>query len=298
VPGPVVRGLDQEGVLPQLVTTTLTLAGVITDLTPVEAGQMLAGDFYVNVHTEDYPDGEVRGQIELEPEENQPFMDEIDNEFHDGSQEPDPGEGTSESNLGSQEILRYGGPFSQYDGTVALAHRDQPSLERPGIDYRGRSVYASFGLEGMSNSFNASFGLTPTTRAELLGLFLDWTWSEAGTVVISPTNAVTTSATAVFSVTLASPSATVAAVTALEAPEAVRYRWDFGDGTAFMTSASATASHTYQCSDVNMYTVRVEIEDQYGNVAIGNLPFDASNVCFTEPRVEIKTRMPMIERAQ
>ncbi len=293
VPGPVVRGIDQEGVLPQFVTDTLTLSGVITDLSPVEVDQLLAGDFYFNVHTVVHSGGEVRGQIEPEPDDNQAYIDEIDNEFHDGSQEPDPGGGSSESNLASREILEYAGPNNQYDGTVALVHRDQPSLERPGIDYRGRSVYAAFGLEGMSNAFNATLGITPTTRSELLGLFFDWAWSEAGTAVISPTLAVTTSATAVFSATLAGVTAA-----AIEAPEAVSYRWDFGDGTAYVTSATATASHTYLCSEENSYTVRVEIEDQYGNVAIGTLPFDAANVCFTEPQTEFKIRLPIIELAQ
>lgn len=236
VPGPVVKGIDLDGVLPQLVTDTLTLSGVITDLTPVEIDQLLAGEFYFNVHTEDHPDGEVRGQIEPGAEANQPFVDEIDNQFHDGSQEPDPDGGTSESNLGSTEILEYAGPQNQYDGTVAILLRDHPSLERPGIDYHGRSAYAAFGLEGMNDNFNTTLGITPTTRSELLGLLLDWAWSEAGTAVISPTMAVTTTSTAVFSASLA--PFTVAAITP---PEAVSYRWDFGDGSDFVTSASGEA---------------------------------------------------------
>jgi hypothetical protein len=33
-------------------------------LTPEQADQLLAGQWYVNVHSERYPDGEIRGQVE------------------------------------------------------------------------------------------------------------------------------------------------------------------------------------------------------------------------------------------
>ena len=179
--GDVVRNLNLSGLLPAFVTDTLTLSGVLSpSLTSEEISQMLNGEFYINVHTAANPGGEVRGQILPSPVPNQAYIDELENEFHDGSQDPNDDGTTSESNLGSVPLFYFGGPFNQYDGTVALAHRDQPSLERIGTDYSGHSIYTSFGLEGMSNSFNPTVGLTPTTRVELLGTFLDWAWSETG----------------------------------------------------------------------------------------------------------------------
>ena len=34
-------------------------------LTPAQAQQLLAGDWYINVHTSDHPAGEIRGQVIL-----------------------------------------------------------------------------------------------------------------------------------------------------------------------------------------------------------------------------------------
>jgi hypothetical protein len=32
-------------------------------LTPAQAEQFMAGDWYINVHTQDHPAGEIRGQV-------------------------------------------------------------------------------------------------------------------------------------------------------------------------------------------------------------------------------------------
>lgn len=287
VAGLVVRSITQGITLPKFVTETLSFSGVITDLTPAEVSAMLAGGYYVNVHTTVNPSGAVRGQIAMEAQPNQAYIDEVDNEFHNGSQDPNPVPGGTDV-LSSVAILSYQGPFNQQDGTVGLVNRDQPSLERPGITYRGRSVYTSFGLEGMSEGVNASLGITPTTRSELLGLFLAWSSTEPGVPVIT-TNEVAASATAVFTASL--EAATVAAN---GAPQAVAYRWDFGDGSPYQSSSTAVISHTYLCADDNTHTVRVEIKDQYGNVAIGSLEFDASQACFTEPPTTKNLRLPWV----
>jgi hypothetical protein len=62
-------------------------------------------------------------------------------------------------------LLKYPGPNNVKDGVVAVGHRDQPTLERPGTTYAGRSIYTSFGLEGVNNQPGA------TSRAELLKCF-------------------------------------------------------------------------------------------------------------------------------
>ncbi|MEM7129255.1 MAG: S8 family serine peptidase [Chloroflexota bacterium] len=263
--GGVVRNLNLSGVLPAFVTDTLTLSGVLSpSLTAEEIGQMLNGEFYINVHSSKNPGGEVRGQILPSPVPNQAYIDELENVFHDGSQDPNDDGTTSESNLGSVPLFYFGGPYNQYNGTVALAHRDQPSLERAGTDYSGRSIYASFGLEGMNEAFNPTARFTPTTRVELLGAFLDWGWSEPSTVVVSNTTATNASELRTFSATLASGQAT-------------QYRWDFGDGSAPVISGAATAGHHYTYCGI--YTVRAEVTDSLGNVAIGSTTITIATEC-------------------
>ncbi|RIK42405.1 MAG: hypothetical protein DCC57_18370, partial [Chloroflexi bacterium] len=291
VPGPVIRPITAGVSLPQVVTDTLTFSGVISDLTPAEVTQLLTGGTYVNVHTTTNPGGEVRGQIEMEAQPNQAYMDEVDNEWQNGGQDPDPVPGGTD-NLTSVPFLSYLGPYNLEDGTVGLVNRDQPSLERPGITYRGRSAYTTFGLEGMSEIPNPTFGITPTTRAELLEHLLAWTWAEPGQAVIS-TKPVTASATVIFMAEL--QPATAAAVTP-EPVEAVSYRWDFGDGSPYVTSATEIASHTYLCAEDNTHTVRVEIKDQYGNITIGSLEFDASKACFAEPTTFWNLLLPWLSK--
>jgi subtilisin family serine protease len=278
VSGPVVREiLATAGVTaPVFVTDSLEFSGVVTpSLTSTETEQLLNNQFYVNVHTTANPSGEVRGQIEPEPELNQPYVDEIDNVFHDGSQDPTDDGTTSESNLGSTLLLRYNGPYNVFEGAVAAAHRDQPSLERPGTDYSGRSIYTTFGLEGLNDNFNPTLGFTPTTRAELLGLMLDWVWSEPAQAVISDTTP--TNASKLTMLTASLDTSTLPTTTA-ELPTPVSYRWDFGDGTPYLGPIeTAQVGHEYQVCGT--YEVRVEVTDSYGNVALGSREITVDENC-------------------
>ena len=272
VNGPVVRSLDFDNVLPTVVTDTLEFVGTILDFTDDEIDRMLAGELYINVHTTTNPSGEVRGQLEPDSVPHSLFVDEIDNDFHDNSGEPD-AEGTSESNLASTPILQYQGPYNDYDGTVTMAHRDQVLLERPGTDYSGRSIYATFGLEGMSNDLNAELGYTPTTRSELIQLFLDWSWAEPAEVSVANTTSTNNGSLTTFE--------------AISDDVGVRYRWDFGDGSNYVTSDSASRGHSYVCSDAgNVYTVRVEMTDALGIVSLGSGAFDVSDSCQIPTTIE------------
>jgi subtilisin family serine protease len=187
---------------------------------------------------------------------NQIYIDEI-------SSLP-PGEPVPPLTREYQPLLRYPSPYAMEDGGVAMAHRDQPSLERPGISYLGRSVYTSFGLEGVNNGIEGR-----TSREELLGRFLEWGWDEP-TASIVHTGSVDTSNLTYFEASLASN---------IPGVEAVSYRWDFGDGSAFLGPfANNVVAHTYEVC--GPYTVRVEAVDSYGNVAIGSLDV-AVSVCGT-----------------
>ena len=85
-----------------------------------------------------------------------------------------------------------------------------------------------------------------TTREGLLGLLLGWGWDEP-TASIVHSGSVETSNLTYFEASLASNIAGV---------EAVSYRWDFGDGSAFVGPfANNVAAHTYE--DCGAYTVHV-----------------------------------------
>ncbi len=152
-------------------------------------------------------------------------------------------------------LLKYPGPYNKEDGVVAMAHRAQPSLETPGIAYLGRSIYTSFGLEGVNDSAGV------TSRAELLQTFFNWAWDKP-TVTISNTTVLTNSSE------LFSFDATTTA--SLTNTVGVSYRWDFGDGSPYTKLYNTTqASHSYAVCGT--YTIRVESTDSFGNRAIGKL---------------------------
>jgi hypothetical protein len=269
-----------------VVTETVFFDAVITDLTPAEVSTMLSDGFYINVHTTDFPAGEIRGQVELFPVDNHIYVDEVTDRFFDNTEDP---------NVAgpSKVIFTYQGPFNLLGGGVAVANRAQPSLENPGIAYLGRSIYTTFGLEGMAETFNETLAFTPTTRSELLELFLTWADSEAGTAIITNTTPVSATGT-LLAVEYAAPVLAAGALAPAAAVEAVEYRWDFGDGSPFVISVSPDAGHMYACSDTNLYTVRVEVTDSAGNVAIGSHELDVTNSCFSEPETIQNIFMPSV----
>lgn len=233
---------------PTVVTDTLSVNGSLL-LSNDDQDLLMAGSLYVQVRSASNPLPELRGQISVHPvgdgAANQYYIDEIetlpyrepDNEWYEYPYQP---------------LLKYPGTYNVEDGVVAMAHRDQPSLERAGISYYGRSIYTTFGLEGINN------GVAATSREDLLGLFLDWAWDEP-MVTITATESVTESAMTLFEAAVTSNITDVVGV---------RYRWDFGDGSDYMGPyASNQASHVYQTCGT--YTVRVEATDSLGNRAVG-----------------------------
>lgn len=157
---------------------------------------------------------------------------------------------TTTSDPNYTAIFEFPDPSNIDSGTVGMVHRQQPTLEKPGISYLGRSVYTTFGLEGVNNDTGFS------TREQLLQRALEWA-SDEPEVTITPTY---TGMTVSFKATFAS---NITGVTG------VSYRWDFGDGTAYTTpSASDTVSHTY--AGRGSYVVRVEVVDSLGNHAVSS----------------------------
>ena len=280
--GPLVRSLLPATFAPKLITTETSFDGVLQDLTPPEIERMQAGEYYINVRTAAFPAGEVRGQIELSLLANQPFVDEL-------------APVTDEYARGGRAVLRYEGSSNLLDGTVAVANRQLPSLELAQIAFAGRSLYAAFGLEGMSETVNSITGIQPTTRSQWLGAILAWLGSEPGTVTLANTTPAGVAGVTVFAAGYTAPGATQSAL-APNAGLAVHHRWDFGDGSPFLAWASNISSHTYVCGADNTYTVRVEVVDSLGNVALGVQEMDVAASCSTEP-VTIKTfYLPLVDK--
>jgi hypothetical protein len=196
---------------------------------------------------------------------------------------------TDDLGRGGWPVLNYGGPLNRANGTVALLHRDQPLLESPELPYAGKAFYASFGLEGMGVGTNGV--VTPTTPVELLSRVLTWAYSEPGTAVISDTTPVITNTAPItqgaMTLFTASYTATVPAGYPPAIVQPIRWRWDFGDDSGFVSSAGPVAGHTYVCNSTpgedNIYTVRVEITDGLGNTTIASQEIDVSRSCFQEP---------------
>ena len=112
-----------------------------------------AGDVYLNVLSNDNPGGEVRAQLVPyfvgDGAGNQWFVDEI-------APEPFKSPDSPEDLLPFTPLLVYRGPEAIDEGVVAMSHRDQPTLERPGISYLGRSIYTTFGLEGINDDLGGT----------------------------------------------------------------------------------------------------------------------------------------------
>jgi hypothetical protein len=171
-------------------------------------------------------------------------------------------------------LLKYPGANNEQDGIVAMAHRDQPRLERPGVSYYGRSIYTTFGLEGVNGA---------TARRDLLKKLLEWAWDEASVVIADTTPITNSSKMVIFEATVTSMVGGGTGTGTLPIgsgtiPSGVSYRWDFGDGTGYTApTASNVASHNYQYC--GKYVVRVEAVDSFGNHAIGSLNADITDLC-------------------
>lgn len=177
---------------------------------------------------------------------NQFYIDEIDRT----DPEPDSPEDWLDQ---VRPLLNYApGGNNVREGYVALSHRDQPSLERPGSTLAGTTLYFSFGMEGVNNDTGFN------TREDLLGSAIAWGLDSATATITPEYNGVGEVSTF-----------TAEMVSSIGGP-GVYYRWDFGDGSGITESyTSATAGHTYETEGT--FTVRVEATNQLGTRALGEV---------------------------
>jgi PKD repeat protein len=129
------------------------------------------------------------------------------------------------------------------DGYTGAARAAYPSLEKPVPPYDYRSLYLSFGFEGINN--NTGF----STREDLMAKAMAW---------LLDSNEVTIHEGVVDVGSIGKS-----------------YRWDFGDGSSFSPANSSNlASHTYDTAGT--YTVRVEATNGMGSRALGEMSFEVT----------------------
>ncbi|MBN2390756.1 MAG: S8 family serine peptidase [Anaerolineae bacterium] len=176
---------------------------------------------------------------------NQAYVDEI--------KVPDVGEGQPEPVVMPEPIFQATSGAHIANGYTGLATSSDASLETPMTYADWRTVYLSFGFEGINNPAadqTIVFDSRATTMMHLLSFLFTQPAVELPDVV-APAGTITLEATAGF----ASGDTT----------ELVQYRWDFGDNSPIQTTTDPTANHSY---GTGTYTARVEVTDFYGHTAI------------------------------
>ena len=245
---------------PTVITTPYAFDGSVT-LTDDQQAQLFAGGFYLNVHSEAVPSGELRAQVDAavigDGAGNQNYIDELATVSYS---EPD----SPELSYPYTALFSYPG-YNIEDGVVGVAHRAQPTLEIPSTTYYGRSIYTSFGLEGVNDGL-----MGYTDRAELMGLFMDWAMDEPAVSIMDTSDTYTdTNQMTMFEATLTS---NIAGTTD------VSYRWDFGDGSPYAGPySSSIAGHSYDVCGT--YKVRVEATDSLGNAVVDWMNVEATQGC-------------------
>jgi subtilisin family serine protease len=139
--------------------------------------------------------------------------------------------------------------FFQTGGGSAISHgrTSDPTLEEERQEYLYRAASMGFGVEGLSG------GATP---AQLGDRTMDWLLDRLTVGLASsddgPGKRATMRATATSSVG--------AAIT--------QYRWDFGDGTPYVTTTGPSVLHKYQHRGT--YEVRIEATDSLGHTNVSH----------------------------
>ncbi len=175
---------------------------------------------------------------------NQYYVDEI--------QVPAIGEGQPKPVVMPEPIFQAASGDHKANGYTGLATSSDASLEDPMTYADGRSVYLSFGFEGINNPPPNTFLFD--SRAMVMNHLLGFLFTQP-TVALPDYDVDAGEVTMVATAGFATEDTT----------NLVQYRWDFGDGSAIQTTTTPTVTHTYQGGT---FTARVEVSDFYGHTAI------------------------------
>ncbi len=136
---------------------------------------------------------------------------------------------------------------------ISFGRSSEPTLEEERLEYRYRSVSMGFGLEAVNNSTAFS------SRAQVTQAALNWLLDRTtfGAIVDTPQKGKDKPKKKV--ILTASPTSNVGATF-------TQYRWDFGDGSPYETTATRGVNHQYQ--HWGTYNVRVEVTDSLGHRSI------------------------------
>jgi subtilisin family serine protease len=146
-----------------------------------------------------------------------------------------------------------GSPVQGAGDAISFGRSAEPSLEEERIEYRYRSVSMGFGLEGLSSSTGF------TSRSQLGRATLNWLLDR---ITFGPITKTTQKPKGVADkkvVLTASPASSAGATF-------TRFRWDFGDGSAYVTTTTPSVAHKYK--HAGTYGVRVEATDSLGHRAV------------------------------
>jgi subtilisin family serine protease len=129
---------------------------------------------------------------------------------------------------------------------AALGHvrSSEPSLEESRQEYLYRSLSLGFGLEGIRSDMGGASLLQVGDRT------FDWLLDEL-TASIDP------------GTYRSAESVTLTATAASSRGTVNKYRWDFGDGTPFVTTTAPTVEHRFTSGGT--YPVRLEVTDDLGH---------------------------------
>jgi subtilisin family serine protease len=137
--------------------------------------------------------------------------------------------------------------FFQTGGGAAVSHgrSSDPTLEQERQEYLYRSVSMGFGIEGLAGG---------TTAAQLGDRTMDWLLDKLTVGLASASAGPGKRARLTASAT----SSVGAAIT--------KYRWDFGDGSDYVTTTGPSVLHKYQHRGT--YEVRIEATDSLGHTSV------------------------------
>jgi hypothetical protein len=146
-----------------------------------------------------------------------------------------------------------GSPAQGASSALSFGRSSEPSLEEERQEYRYRSLSMGFGLEAVNNDTAFS------SRGQLTRATLNWLLDRITFGAVAVTTQKPKGNAEKKVVLTASATSNVGATF-------TQYRWDFGDGSPYETTATRSVNHKYKTWGT--YAVRIEATDSLGHRAI------------------------------